>query len=146
MILTDTKITNRAYCQSRMEHDVVCLLMSMTVADGMQGGVCLVVQDQPQGWSIDVARFHGTNVVSCKVITEVQCNLIIGAYLLPYTLEHLLELEEALACFQDQYPIVIGYLSANIGKPQNPRSQQIADLITKSGLMDLLHHFQQRWK
>ena len=71
---------------------MVCLLLIMTVADDMQGGVCLLVQDQPQGWSIEVARFHGTNLVSYKVITEVQCTLVIGTYLLPYTLEHLPDL------------------------------------------------------
>ena len=63
MILTDTKITNRAYCKSRMEYDVVCLLMSITVADGMQGGVCLVVQDQHQDCSLESTSLHGSKVV-----------------------------------------------------------------------------------
>ena len=55
-------------------------------------------------------------------------------------------MEEALKLFQDQYPIVIGDLSANIGKPQNPRSQQVADLLTDSGMMELLHRFWKNWR
>ena len=72
------------------------------------GGVCLVVQYRPQGCSIEAMRFHGTNVVSCKVVTDEKRIPIIGAYLPPSTPKHLPELEEALTLFQYQDPIVIG--------------------------------------
>ena len=48
--------------------------------------------------------------------------------------------------FRDLDPIVIGYFSANIGKPQNPCSQQVADLMTEFGMIDLLHHLLQCWR
>ena len=60
--------------------------MSMKMVDGAQGGVCLVARDQPQVWSVESARFHGTNMVSCKVITKKKRTLTIGVYLPPYTL------------------------------------------------------------
>ena len=42
--------------------------------------------------------------------------------------------------------MIIGDLSADIGKPQNPHSQQVADLMMEFSLMELLHHFWQHWK
>ena len=60
--------------------------MSMKMADGAQGGVCLVARDQPQVWSVESAHVHGTNMVSGKVIAKKKRTLTIGAYLPPYTL------------------------------------------------------------
>ena len=51
----------------------------------------------------------------------MKLTLIIGAYLLTYTLEHLPNLEEALTRFRDQDTIVIGDLRSDIINPQNPR-------------------------
>ena len=110
-----------------------------------EGGF-LVVQDQPQGWILEAAQFHGPNVVSCEVITNGKRTQIISAYILPSTLEHLPDLKEALTCFQDQDPIFIGEISNDIGKSQNPFSQQVADLLVGFSLMDLLLHFQKRWQ
>ena len=117
--------------------------MITTAAGGSQGVVCLIVQDQPQGWSVEEQLFQGTNVVRCEVITNVQHNLIISTYLSPYTLNHISDLEDSLTCFRDQDTIVIGDCTANIGKLQNPCSQQVADLMTDFGLTDLLHLFRQ---
>ena len=52
-------------------------------------------------------------------------------------------MEESLACFRDQYTIVIGDLNAYIGHAQNPLSQQVADLLMGFGLLDLFWHFHQ---
>ena len=87
----DTKITNQAYFCNSMGCDVVCLLMSMMEAGGAQGGVCLVVWYRTQVWSVESMRFHGPNVVICEVITNRKWTPIIGAYLPPSTLEHLLD-------------------------------------------------------
>ena len=57
--------------------------------------------DGPQGCSVEATQFHGTNVVSCEVITDGKRTPIIGAYLPPSTLDHLPDLEEALSCFWD---------------------------------------------
>ena len=108
--------------------------MSTTAAVGAQVGVCLVIQDWPQGWSVYSTRFHGPNVVSYKVITNRKRTPIIGAYLLPSTLEHLPDLEEALTLFLYQDPILVGDISANIGQSQNPRNQQVVDLLIARGL------------
>ena len=40
---------------------------------------------------------------------------------------------------------MIGELSADTRKLQNPRSQKVADLMTEFGLMELLHHFWKTW-
>ena len=87
-------------------------------------------------------------MVSCKVITVTngKWSLIISAYLPPSILYHLLDLEEALTCFCDQNSIVLGYLSANIGQAQNPRSQKVYDLLMDLGMMHLLLHFQKIWR
>ena len=46
-----------------------------------------------------------------------------------YTLSHLPNLEETLARFQGQYPIVLGYLNMDLDEAQDPRSRIDADLM-----------------
>ena len=58
----------------------------------------------------------------------------------PYTLEHLPDLEEALARFQYQDPIVLGDLNSDIIQAQNPCSQHPADLLMGFGLVYLIHN------
>ena len=41
---------------------------------------------------------------------------------------------------------MLGELSVDISKSQDPRSQQIADPMIELVLMDLLHHFQKFWQ
>ena len=105
----------------------------------------LVVQDQPKVWSVQSTRFHGQNVVRCKVISGSKRNPLIGAYLPSSTLEHLPDLEEALTQFLVQDLILLGNLNSISDQAQNLRSQQVADLLIDFGLVDLLHRFWQRW-
>ena len=86
----------------------------MKANGGAQGGASLVVQDQHQGWSIELTRFRCLDVVSCKVAADGKRTPPIGAYLPPSTLEHLPELEEALTQSGDQEMIVLGDLNGNI--------------------------------
>ena len=72
MIMIETKIANQYYCHNRLGYDVVCSLSITTAADGAQGGVGLVVWDQPQGWSIESTRFRGPKLVICKVVTGIK--------------------------------------------------------------------------
>ena len=74
-------------------------------------------------------------------VTDRKRTPTISAYLLTSTVEHLPELGEALTHLRHQYPIVLGDLRANIDQSQNPRKQQVADLLMEFVLMDLLHHF-----
>ena len=67
--------------------------------DGAHGRVVLVVRDQPQGWRIELTRFHRPTVVRCEVIDGCKRSLLIGAYAPPSTLEKLPDLEEDLKCF-----------------------------------------------
>ena len=103
-----------------MRSNVVYSQKITTAAVDAQGGVGLVVRDRPQGWSKESTRFHGPIMVICEVITNKKTPLT-GTYLPPSTLEHLTDLEEALAHFQNQEPIVLGDLNTNI-QSQNPRS------------------------
>ena len=103
--------------------------MIPAAADVLHGEVLMVVRDQPQGCSLDSTHFHGPKVVSSEVITDWKLTLIIGAYLPPYTLEHLPDLEEALTRFWYQDTIFMEDLNAKIGQAQNLRSQQVADLL-----------------
>ena len=122
--------------------------MSMAAACGAEGGICPFVCNQPQVYRVELMLFHGPIMVSYKVVTVTnrKWSPIISAYLPHSTIEHLLDLEEALSRFQDHIPIVLGDLSADIGQSQNPRIQEVADLLMEFGIMDLLPHFQQRWR
>ena len=104
-----------------------------------QGGVSMIIKDQPQGWGIELTQFHRTNVRSCKIITGKNTPFI-GAYPPPlFTVEHLPDLVEALTHFQDQEPILLWNLNDNI-QAQNHRSQQVFEVIMGFGLEDLQHH------
>ena len=48
-----------------MGYDVVCSQVIAAEAGNVQGWVGLIYRDLPQGWSIELTRFHGTNLVSC---------------------------------------------------------------------------------
>ena len=49
-------------------------------------------------------------------------------------------MEKALKLFRYQDNILLGELSTDIGISQNPRSQNVADLMIEFRLMDLPHH------
>ena len=117
-----------------------------TEAGGAQGGVGLVVWERQKRWSVESTRFHGTTVVICEVVAGRKWTQLIGVDLPTSTLEQLLHLEEALTRFQNHNPIVLGDLNAKIGQSQNPRRQQVDDLLMDFGLVHLLHHFRQRWQ
>ena len=63
-------------------------------------------------------------------------NLLIREYPPPSTLEDLLDLAEALIHFRNQNPIVLGDLNDDI-QDQNPRRQQVGELLMEFGLVDL---------
>ena len=122
----------------------MCSTSTTTTDDGAQGGVGIVVIDQPQVFNVELAHFHGPNVVICKNVFDGKRTLLAGAYLPLSTLEHLPDLEEALSFFQYQYPIVLGGFNDDILQAQNPHSQHVADLLMEFGLVDLFHHFRKR--
>ena len=117
----------------------MCSTATTTTDDGAQRGVGIVVIDQPQVFNVELAHFHGPNVVICKNVFDGKRTLLAGAYLPLSTLEHLPDLEGALTRFRDQEPILLGELNVEI-KSQNPRSHQVADIMMEFGLLDLCHH------
>ena len=92
MILMETKISNQDYFCNSLGYYVVFLPTIVTTYGGAKVGVGLVVQDQPQVWSLELTRFHGPNMVICEVVTERKPTPIIGKYLPPSTIDHLLDL------------------------------------------------------
>ena len=82
MILMETKITDQSYCCNRLGHNVVCLKVIMMVDDDIHTGVGMIIRDRPQVWSIESTRFHGTNVVRCKVFTRKRTPIVISYLLL----------------------------------------------------------------
>ena len=101
-------------------------LISSYICHGQGGGrwgVGMVSRERPEGWISELARFQGPNMVSCNIFSGNQRTPIVGIYLPPSTLDHLPDLEEALNCFPVRYPVVLGYLNADIGRLRNPRDQ-----------------------
>ena len=94
------------------------------------------------GWGIDSTRYHGPNLERCKLVTRLTRTPLVGAYLPPFMLDHLPDLEEALKKFKDT--IFLRDLNIDIEKARIPRSQQMADLRVEYGLIYLVRHFRQR--
>ena len=76
-------------------------------------------------------------MVSCKTISALKRIPLIGDYLPPTNIYHILHLDKALNTFLGRYPIVVGYLNAYIGRIMNPWNQQVADFLNFFGLVDL---------
>ena len=105
MILTETNINDQAHFRNMMGYDVI-LSKATTTADGdAKGGVGMIIREKPQVWNINSTRFHGPNMVSCKVITRKSTPLI-RAYNPLFPLDHLQYLAEALTHFGDQDTII----------------------------------------
>ena len=77
----------------------------------------------------------------CKIISRGKQKPLIGAYRLVPIMENLPDLELSLTRLQDHYPIVLGYLNANIVQDQNLHSKEVTYLLMKFVMLDLLHHF-----
>ena len=108
---------------------MVLLPMSTMESDVTQGLMCLFIWDRPQGSSVESTHFHFPSMMTFKFITNKKRITIIGAYLPPFILEHLLDFEEALPRFRYQDAIVLGDLSSRIVQDHNPRNQQVIYLL-----------------
>ena len=93
MLLTKTKIQKEAYSHNRLGYDVTCLTARPSSAGGAQGGIGTMKRERSIGWGIESMRYHGRNVVSCKIVTVRKRTPLVGAYLPPLTLEHMPDLE-----------------------------------------------------
>ena len=54
------------------------------------------MREQKDGWSVELMRFRGSNVVSCEVMSVGQRTPPVRKYLTLSTLEHIANLAEAL--------------------------------------------------
>ena len=122
MVMVDTNITDQVYCRNRLVYDVVCFPEIVRDSGREQGGVVLVVQDRPKGWSVKSTCFHRRNMVSFKVVVGIKQTPLIGVYLPHYTLDHLPELEKSQTRLKDQDPMVLGEPNVDIDQAHNLRS------------------------
>ena len=81
-------------------------------------------------------------MVSCELVTGLIRTPLVIAYLPLSMIKYLLELEEALKRFKD--PILLGELNVDLNWTRKPWIWQVADPLTKYGLIDLVRHFCQQ--
>ena len=146
MLMMETKILYDAYFHKNLGYDAVFSQAVITAAGGDQGGVGLVVRERPYEWSLGSMRFHGPNVVICKIVSGGQNTLLVRAYLPLSTLDQLPDLEEALSQLLGKDYIIIGHLNADIGRLWNLLNQHVADFLDSFGLFDLHSNFRQRMR
>ena len=85
--------------------------------------------------------FHMPKVVSFEVLSSGQHNPLIGSNLTLSTLEHFIDMVEALNLFLGKSTIILVDLNAGIVHLHNLQSQAVAELLTSFGLVNLLSHF-----
>ena len=107
-----------------------------------QGGVAFIFDPNVKNWFLEFFVCHGPNVLSCVLVSGDQRTLLIGAYLPPNSLADLAYLEEALQRYPKYTPILMGDLNIDLSKT-NHHAQEITNLLSVRGLMDLLPHFTQ---
>ena len=69
ILLTETKIMDKAYLHNYLGYNAVCYQEVGTAAGGVQGGVGLVLRERPDGWSVELTRFHRPIVASCEIMS-----------------------------------------------------------------------------
>ena len=108
-----------------------------------QGGVAFVYDPNAKNWCLESFVRHGPNVLSCVLVSGDQRTLLVGVYLPPNSLADLAYLEEALRRYPKYTTILMGDLNIDLSKT-NHRAQEITNLLSIYGLLDLLPHFKQR--
>ena len=96
MLPMEINIPNKAYCHNRLGYNFVYSQAVVISSTGYQGWVGILVRERLELWSIELTRFQGTNMMSCEIVSGVQQNPLIRAYLPLSTLDHLPDLGEAL--------------------------------------------------
>ena len=86
MILTETKIPDAVHFRNRLGYDVVCYKAAVTTCRGAQMRVEIVSRKRTEGWIVESTRFHGPNMLSCKLVVSDQQTPLIGSYLTQPTL------------------------------------------------------------
>ena len=129
VLLKYLNIPGAVYCHYCLGYDVT-----------WGGAVVIVLGEHLEGWIVNSIRFHGPNVVSCRLVAGYQQTPLIEAYLPLSTLDHLLDLEEVLNRFPGRDPVILGDLNVGNGRLRNPRDQQVAELLVSFWLVDLLAH------
>ena len=79
--------------------------------------------------------------MSSEIVSVTQWTPLIGFYLFPTTLDHLIYLKDALNSFMGRDPIVLGDLNADLGRMGNPQEKHVADFLAFFGLVDIMGHF-----
>lgn len=95
-------------------------------------------------WHLESTRHHGPNCISTVMVAGDHRIPIVGIYLAPTSLDSLPDLDAALDRFPGQKVTVLGDLNVDLLKPINPRSHQVAAVLSSHGLEDMLPHFLQR--
>ena len=144
MLLPETDIQSEPYSHNRLGYKVTCSAMQPSSAGGAQGGVDMVMRERPGRWGIQSTRFQGPNVIICEIVTVHTRTSLIGAYLPPSTLKHLLDFDETLQCFKGLDPIFLGNFNVDLDKSRSLQSQPVAELLMEFGLIDQVRQFQQR--
>ena len=144
MLLTETKIHSEAYSHNIWGYDVTCSKLRPSRTGSDQGSLCLVTREHPGGWRIESMRFHGPNVVRCKIVTKHTRTPLLRVYLTPSALEHLPEIEEAIHQFEGRDPIFLVDLNVDLDNAPSSRRQRMAYLLTEYNLIGLIHNFRQR--
>ena len=114
IILTKTKVQDEMYCWNRLGYDVYCLLAMLMEDGGAKGGVGIVSIERPEGWLIELMRFHDPNVVNFELMMGNIWMPVIRAYLPSSMIEILLYIEKTLNPFPDGDPILLGDLNEYI--------------------------------
>ena len=70
IVLTETKIKDKAYFRQNMGYDMVWLEAHMMESGEAQGVVDMIVRNQLQGWSIEETHFCGEIVMNCKFMDK----------------------------------------------------------------------------
>ena len=73
MLLMDMNILDAVCCKNHLGYEVVCLRAFLATDRSVNWGVVLVTRESPEVWYVDSTRLHGLNMVSCDIVSGLQC-------------------------------------------------------------------------
>lgn len=145
-LLTETKFDHDKHTKECCG----CTVVATKAKSHFQGGVALFYRTESDKWSVEGARKHGPNVISCTLVSGHRRWTLIGACTPPSeedgeTLEFVAEAIHA----RGGHPLIfLGDINADFLNPVDDRAEAIVDSLAMHGLEELSNYFEKprgRW-
>ena len=139
-LLQETKLTRQIYSRSSSGYSIT----ASNAPSARKGGIALCWKEH-DAYEIEETKFHGSHVVTFRLITGELRYYVVGCYIPPSSTAELADIRRAYKrCPKGFKPILMGDLNINLESPRDERDMEIAEQVDWMDLGCLTDHFRQR--